>query len=452
MTRNLKPLNLLAVVTLMSGCGEGLNPETDAKLDKAPEGGLAMVKQEISSFGYSTYLGFGGNEYGTASTIDGSGNTYLTGTTTTFGGTTNIFVAKMSPTGANLYYTYFGGTEAKGIAVDSNGNAYVVGRTAAGPTITKIDPAGTSILYMASLGWNDISSVKVDSAGNAYIVGSVSVNFKGLDVAVAKVDPTGTYLVYSQAFGGSGDDKANGLAIDTSGNAYIIGDTASSNFPLGTTPFQSTLRGAQDAFIAKVNAAGTGLVFSTYLGGNASDYGNGIALDVYNNVYVTGRTETLSGVWSFPVTSGTVQVTAGGGISDAYVAKFSSSGSRIYATYLGGGGAESGNAIAVTSTGSAHVTGTTSSANFITTSFARQTVAQGGEDAFVVQLNTAFNSRTYSTYLGGSGTDRGTSISVDSSGNAYVVGSTNSANFPTNGTYYAAGGLFDAFVTKFNGP
>lgn len=449
MTRHLKPLNLLAVVTLMSGCGEGLTPETDVKLGKAPEGGLATVTQEISSFGYSTYLGFGGDEYGTASAIDGAGNTYLTGTTTTFGGT-NIFIAKMSPTGTNLYYTYFAGTEARGIAVDSAGNAYVVGMTAAGPTITKVNPAGTSILYMASLGWSSIASVKVDSAGNAYVVGSVSNGFNGQDVAVAKVDPTGTYLVYNQVFGGSGDDKGNGIAIDTSGNAYIVGDTASANFPLGTSPFQATLRGARDAFITKMNAAGTSLLFSTYLGGNGNDYGNGIALDASNNVYVTGSTESQSGAWSFPVTSGTVQVTSGGGISDAYVARFNSLGSRIYATYLGGGGAESGKAIAVTSTGSAHVTGTTSSANFITTSLAKQTFAQGGEDAFVVQLNTAFSSRTYSTYLGGSGTDRGSSISVDSSGNAYVVGSTNSANFPT--TVYAAGGLFDAFVTKFNGP
>ncbi len=391
MTRNLKPLKLFAVVALMGGCGEGLTPEPNAKMNEAPTGKLATVKQEISSFGFSTYLGFGGEEYGTASAVDGSGNTYLTGTTTTFGGT-NIFVAKMSPTGSNLYYTYFAGTAAKGIAVDSTGCAYVVGMTSAGATITKVDATGASMLYMASLGWNEISAVKVDSAGNAYVVGSVSNGAAGVDVAVAKIDPTGTYLVYHQMFGGSGTDKGKGIAIDTAGNAYIVGDTTSANFPW-VSAFQTTLRGPQDAFVAKMNATGTSLVYSTYLGGNSFDYGNGIALDAYNNAYVTGRTEPLSGVWSFPVIGG-VQMTSGGGVSEAFVAKFSASGSRSYATYLGGGGAESGEAIAVTSTGSAHVTGSTSSINFPTTSLAYQRVAPAGENAFVVQLSSAGNSRT----------------------------------------------------------
>jgi hypothetical protein len=448
MTRYSNPLNLLAVAALMSGCGGELTPEDSVTLTAGPSEQLATVKQEIASLGYSTYLGFSGDEYGNALAMDGSGNTYITGTTTSFGGTTNIFVAKMSPTGSNIYYTYYAGTQAQGIAVDTSGNAYVVGMTAAGATITKINSTGTAMVYSAALGWNDVSAVKVDSAGNAYVVGSASNGVAGVDVAVGKVDPTGTYFVFSLKFGGTGTDKGKGIAIDTSGNAYIVGDTNSTNFPL-VTAFQTTLRGTQDAFVTKVNATGTSLGFSTYLGGNGIDHGNGISVDGNRNTYVTGRTDALNGVMSFPVTSGTAQVTPGGGVSDAYAAKFSSTGGRVYATYLGGGGEETGASIAVTSTGAAYIAGTTSSANFTTTSLAFQRFASAGNNAFVVQLSTT-GTYSYSTYLGGNGTDIGSSIAVDSSGNAYVSGNTNSTDFPTN--VYAAGGLYDAFVTKFNGP
>lgn len=448
MNRSLKPLKFLAVAALMGGCGGELTPQDNVPLTAAPSEQLSVVKQEIASLGYSTYLGFGGDEYGNALAVDGSGNSYITGTTTTFGGTTNIFVAKMSPTGTNLYYTYFPGTEGKGIAVDSLGNAYVVGITAAGATITKVNATGTAMVYQAALGWSDVTGVKVDSAGNAYVVGSVNNGAAGEDVAVGKVDPTGTSFVFSLSFGGVGTDKGQAIAIDSSGNAYVVGDTTSSNFPL-VSAFQTTLRGAQDAFVTKVNAAGTSLGYSTYLGGNGYDYGAGIALDSSRNAYVTGRTEPLSGVMSFPVTSGTAQVTPGGGLSDAYVVKFNSLGGRVYGTYVGGGGAESGASIAVSTSGVAYVTGYTTSANFPTTSLGFQRVTQGGYDAFVSQLSTT-GTYSYSTYLGGSGTDMGASIAVDTSGNTYVAGKTNSANFPTN--VYAPGGLYDAFVTKFNGP
>lgn len=437
------PWKFLAVTALLGGCGAELTPQETAPLTPGPTEQLVSVKQQISSLGYSTYLGFGGDELGSAIAVDGSGNSYLTGTTTTFGGT-NIFVAKMSPSGTNSYYTYFPGTQATGITVDASGNAYVVGMTPAGATLTKVDPTGSSMVYQASLGWNDVTAVKVDSAGNAYVTGSVTNGVAGVDVAVGKVDPTGTYFVFSLAFGGTGTDKGKGIAIDSSNNLYVVGDTNSANYPL-LTPFQSTLRGAQDAFLTKVNATGASLGYSTYLGGNGVDYGNGIALDISRNAYVTGRTESFGGVMSFPVTTGV----AGGGISDAFAAKFSSSGARSYATYLGGGGAETGAGIAVTSTGATYVTGTTSSTNFPTTSLAYQRFAPAGDNAFVTQL-TSTGAVSYSTYLGGSSTDSGASIAVDASSSAYVTGKTNSANFPTS--VYTAGGLYDAFVTKFNGP
>lgn len=443
MIRSWKTWKFLAVTALMGGCGGEVMPQDTALLTPGPTEQLVLVKQEITNRGYSTYLGFGGDEYGTAIAVDGSGNTYLTGTTTTFGGI-NIFVAKMNPSGTNVYYTYFSGTQGTGITVDASGNAYVVGMTAAGATITKVDPTGSYMVYQFPLGWNDVAAVKVDSAGNAYVTGSINNGVAGVDVVVGKVNPTGTSFVFSLPFGGSGTDKGKGIAIDSLNNVYVTGDTNSTNFPL-LTPFQSTLRGAQDAFLTKVNASGTSLGYSTYLGGNGVDYGNGIALDNSRNAYVTGRTESFGGVMSFPVTMGA----AGGGVSDAFAAKFSASGVRAYAIYLGGGGAENGASIAVTGTGAAYVTGTTNSANFPTTNLAYQRFAPLGDNAFVTQLSTT-GTISYSTYLGGSSTDSGASIGLDGSANAYVTGSTNSTDFQVN--VYGPGGLNDAFVTKFNGP
>jgi len=444
-------LNLLAVVALMGGCaGEGtatqeLIPTSGDTITPVQDNQLTTIKQAIGPLGYSTYLGFGGDEAGSAIAVDASGNSYITGTTTTWGGI-NVFVAKMSPTGTNLYFTYFPGTQSSGIAVDGSGYAYVASTGAAGPTITKVDPSGTSIIYSATLGWNSISAVKVDSAGNAYLTGSVSNGPAGIDVAVGKVDPTGTGFVYALAFGGTGTDEGKAIDIDRLGNAYITGNTSSSNFPLAN-PFQNTLKGIQDAFVVKLNAAGSALTYSTYLGGNAYDYGSGIAVDSAYNAYVTGSTGTINAVQSFPVTTGMAQTTPGGG-GDAFAAKFGSTGSRIYATYIGGSGSETGTSIAVSTTGIAYVTGYTNSTNFPTSNLAYQRFAPAGTNAFVAQLTASFNAYTYATYLGGSGTDTGAAIAVNASGNTFVTGTTNSTNFPTS--VYGAGGLTDAFVTKFN--
>ena len=171
MFRSATAVKLLAVGALMTGCAgeeaatQELVPAKLFDLHQVEGSQLTTVKQQIASLGYSTYLGFGGDEYGSAIVADTAGNTYVTGTTTTFGGgTLNVFVAKMSATGTNTYFTYFPGTQAKGIAVDASGNAYVASIGPAGPTVTKVNAAGTSMIYTASLGWNDVSGVRVDPA------------------------------------------------------------------------------------------------------------------------------------------------------------------------------------------------------------------------------------------------------------------------------------------------
>lgn len=269
------------------------------------------------------------------------------------------------------------------------------------------------------------------------------------------IDPV---LSYSTYLGGSGPEytqDSNAIAVDSSGNAYVTGYTASTNFP-GVNPIQSTYGGGGaliqgDAFIAKLNAAGTALVYSTYLGGSDGDFGVAIALDSSGSAYVAGATSSTN----FPVTSGSFQTTFGGGTrQDGFVAKLSPAGSAlVYSTYLGGSSGDYAHGIAVDSVGNAYVTGFTSSTNFPGAgSSSIQPALHGFNDAFVAKLNATGTALVYSTYLGGTGQENPGTITVDSSGNAYVTGTTYSSDFPvTAGAFQSTfGGIANAFVTKVN--
>jgi len=215
--------------------------------------------------------------------------------------------------------------------------------------------------------------------------------------------------------------------------------------------FQTTFAGGpSNAIVTKLNAAGSALVYSTYLSGSGGDNGLGIAVDSAGSAYVTGVTNG-----NFPTTPGAFQTTFSGGPNDAFVAKLNATGSAlVYSTYLGGSGNEEGSSIAVDSVGSAYVTGATSSTDFPTTAGAFQMTFGGGSgDAFVTKLNAAGSALLYSTYLGGNGLvlDTGSAIAVDSAGSAYVTGFTDSTNFPTtSGAFQTTfgGGVNDAFVAK----
>jgi hypothetical protein len=289
---------------------------------------------------------------------------------------------------------------------------------------------------------------------------------------VTKLNAAGNALVYSTYLGGSvghsdngmiggfntGNDGGSGIAVDSSGNAYITGSTFSTNFPTAS-PFQSANASAfaNNAFVTKLNAAGTALVYSTYLGGSLADSGNGIAVDSSGNAYITGNTSSTN----FPTANPFQSANAGAGLgtSNAFVTKLNAAGNAlVYSTYLGGSGVNAfagdfGNGIAVGSSGNAYVTGVTQSFDFPVAPIINglQGELRGTRNAFVSELSPSGGALVYSTYLGGSVYDTASGIAVDSSGNAYVTGQTLSNDFPTANPFQSAlAGTRNAFVTKIS--
>jgi len=256
------------------------------------------------------------------------------------------------------------------------------------------------------------------------------------------IDPA---LSYSSYFGGTSNDSAYSVATDSAGNIYITGSTRSSNLPT-VTPYQAANAGQTDIFISKLSADGSTLLYSTYLGGSSYEYPKDIAVDSSGAAYVIGHTRSSD----FPVSTGAIQETFGGGSYDVYVAKLSAAGNSLeYATYLGGSNSDYGEGIAVNGSGEAFVTGHALSTDFPTYN-ALYSQIQGASDAFVAQLNTTGTALIYSTYLGGTSSDAAYDIAIDSSGNAYITGYTYSGyGFPvTTGAYSGTGSSYDVFVSK----
>ncbi len=292
-----------------------------------------------------------------------------------------------------------------------------------------IDPVLAYATYLGGSSTDHFHSIAVDSIGNAYVAGDTnSVDFPTanaiqptsaggeLDAFVTKFNRDGTALIYSTFLGGSGLDTIYGIAVDSSRNAYLAGWTFSGDFPTKNA-FQSASGGGADTFVTKINAAGSALVYSTYLGGTDTDFGRGIAVDSFGNAYVTGFTYSVD----FP-TKNAFQ-SANAGIPDAFVTKVSPGGSTlVYSTYLGGTGEEQCTSIAVGPTGNAYITGATQSTDFPTKNAIQPIFGGGLNDAFVSKFAAGGNALIYSTYLGGGGTDYGSGIAVDSAGDAYVVG------------------------------
>jgi hypothetical protein len=316
-----------------------------------------------------------------------------------------------------------------------------------------IDPALTFSTYLGGAAFDAIYATAADSVGNVYVAGETSSGTipggaapirSSRDAWVAKLNSAGTQLVYLVYLGGSGNDSGRGIAVDAAGNAYVTGITASVDFPTTTGAFSTQIAGLQDAFIAKLNSIGH-VQYSTYLGAG-SDVGFGIAVDTAGAVYVAGQTSAFS----FPVTTGAIQHSNAGGISDCFVSKLSAAGSAlVYSTYLGGSALDLCTGIAVDGSGDAYVTGTTYSTNFPMQA-PLQSGLLGSASAFVAEINPVGSALLYSTYLGGSILDNGNAIAVDTTGSAYIAGNTASPDFPTTAgaAQSVLAGTYNAFVSK----
>jgi len=318
-----------------------------------------------------------------------------------------------------------------------------------------IDPVLVYSTYLGGSNMDRAQGIVVDSLGSAYITGfTESANFPiaspyqgtqggNWNVFVTKLAASGSSLVYSTYLGGSGDDRAWGIAVDGSGSAYVTGSARSTNFPTMSAYQGSHGGGVTDAFVTKLAPSGSSLVYSTYLGGTADDGALAIAVNAAGNAYVAGSTTSTNFPTAFPYQGSN----AGG--TDAFVAKLGPSGnSLVYSTYLGGTSHDSAAGIAVDASGNAYISGETFSLNFPTVSAFQGDPGDGNWDAFVAKLGPSGNSLVYSTYLGGDGHDSAASIAVDTSGSAYVTGSTRSSNFPTAFPYQGSMAGWDVFVTK----
>ena len=343
-----------------------------------------------------------------------------------------------------------------------------------------IDPVLVYATYLGGTNSDESMAVAVDSGGNAYLTGyTYSSNFpitpgafqekltapninSDKDAFVTKLNDAGNAVLYSTYLGGKhGTEEGRGIAVDTQGNAYVVGLTSAADFPTTSGAFQPTSGNAvnsfnvNDAFIAKLNATGNALIYSTFLGGNSKDEGYSIALDSDRNAYVTGTTDSSN----FPITSGAPQTTRVGFQPDAFISKINGAGSAlVYSTFLGGSNAEFGYAIATDVAGNAYVAGETYSDNFPVTSGVLQSAigASGYGDGFIAKLNSAGTTFIYATYLGGNGYDGCRGIALDNQGQVYVAGYSQSSNFPvTPGAYQTSpkGSRFlnnDIIVAKLN--
>ena len=421
---------------------------------------------------YATYLGGNGNDAGNDIAVDPSGNVYITGTTDSTGfptanplqaagtGGSDVFVAKLNPAGdALLYATYFGGSSddsGNGIAVDAEGNAYVTGSTESEdfPTlnparskrlfrdgfVTKLNPEGNALVYSTHYGDNSVEEyhdIGVDAAGNAYVTGSIliSISTGGIDtdVLMGKLDASGSRSLYFFRFGEGGFDKGNGIAVDADGNTYVTGQIQTS----------SGLVVVGDAFVIKLDPSGD-QVYGGRFEGSDDEVGEGIAVDGNGHAYVTGSTTSTDFQTVNPL-----QATYGGG-RDAFVARLNADGDVVFSTYLGGSNRESGAHLTLDADGQVYVTGNTGSTDFPLVDPLQAAFGGGDRDAFMAKVNAEGDALLFSTYLGGNGNDAGNGIALDRSGNAYLIGSTGSTDFPLAGPLQNTfgGGDTDVFVAK----
>lgn len=453
---------------------------------------------------WSTFLGGSSSEMAYSVKVDAANNVYVAGFTwavdfpTTTGtqpaGSTEGFVTKLNSAGTSLIYSTFlggnGGEAANSLAPDGNGNVFVTGNTGSSnfPVsffcfdrtyngggdgfVTKLNSSG-GIAYSTYIGGSDdedSNAIAIDSDGSAYITGkTASSNFpttsgaydttKGYqdDVFVTKLNPLGSSLSYSSFLGGGSGggpfERGNSIAVDSLGRAYVTGQAHQPYFPVTPGAFRSVHESTQasDLFVAKFNSAGSALVYSAVIGGDGDDIANSIAIDSNGNAYLTGRTDSSD----FPKTFGAFDTFYNDSSYAAFVLKLNSGGSSVlYSTFLQGTDSSTiGAAIALDAAGDVYVTGKTASPSFPTTDNAYDRTHNGSFDVFLTKFTaSAFaGGLKASTFVGGSYSDEVCSIAINSIGDAYVAGYTQSSNYPTfAGFDMTHNGGTDAFITRYN--
>ncbi|MDO8586521.1 MAG: SBBP repeat-containing protein [Armatimonadota bacterium] len=433
-------------------------PTTGGAYDTSQNGSydafVAKLNASGSSLVYATFIGGSSSEGAYAIALDSSVCVYITGGTSssdypittaaydkTYNGNVDVFVSKLSADGSSLLAsTFLGGSVAtespSGLRLDSSGGAYVAGST------NSFDFPTTSGAYDTT--WN----TAYDPLNNPLT-----------DVFVTKLASDLSSLSYSTFLGGANTvgpytESAFDIAVDSSGCAYVVGDTCSTDFPTTTGALRTSHNGAYDSFVTKLNASGSSLAYSTFLGGmTGRTEAVGVTVDSSGLAYVTGRTQALD----YPTTSGSYQP-ARTGSSNIILTKINPSGSGVVDSTLFGGSvnADCGYAVALDSSGYVYLTGKASSTNFPATIDAYDPTCDG-DDAYVAKFNASLSTLLYSTLLGGTALngESALGIVVDSSGNAYVAGGTTSSDFPTTtGTYDTSynGGTVDAFASKIQFP
>jgi hypothetical protein len=445
---------------------------------------------------YSTYLGGADDDGGNGIAVDKKGAVYITGSTSSANfplkkamsgkrkGSMDVFLTKISPTGASLIYsTYLGGNSwetGMGIAVDDENAVYLTGYTDSKdfPTknpfqkdrvwftdafIAKIKNDGSDLIYSTYLGGSGFDrgyGIAIDKAGAAYVTGETEsydfptknpiYKYKGGywgDVFITKINNDGSDLIYSTYLGGSDNDCDPAIAVDAKGSAYVVGYTESKNFPI-KNPFQGKKSSYSDAFVTKIHPSGTSLVYSTFLGGKGSDYGSGIAVDNKGAVYITGGTSSKD----FPIKNAIYQIYKGGVLGgDSFITKIHPKGnSLVFSTYLGGTGDDIGFGIALDNDDNIYVSGRTKSVDFPVKDAFQNNLA-GGEwgDVFIAKIKPNGKTMDYSSYLGGSDSDGPWDITADEKGAVYLIGWTRSTDFPTKKPIYKKNaGKSDVFITK----
>jgi hypothetical protein len=442
---------------------------------------------------YSTYLGGSGRDDAFPIAADSQGNAYIAGSTSSldyplaqplqpyYGGIADVFISKINPAGTALVYsTYLGGNgydEAWGLTIDSSSNLYVTGVTSSTnfptanplqPTnhgyndafVAKLNPSGSALVYSTYLGGAsyDMGQSIAISGSTVYVAGqTASTDFPTLnpvqasnggntDIFVTRLNPSGSGLIFSTYLGGAEEEAAPGIAADATGNAYVTGSSDSSDFPVSNhNVFQPYYTGDWDAVLAKIGPQGSALIYSTYLGGGGDDRSWGVAVTPGGDAIVTGGT----GSDDFPVRHA-VQPIKGASI-DVFVTELSSTGSwLVFSTFLGGNGDyDAPYGMARDSTGNIYVAGVTDSTDFPTLNAVQENNA-GSNDFFFFELGPGGQPLILSTYLGGTDLDLGWAAAVDPQGNMYISGNTRSTDFPTpNALQPQSAGNDDSVIAKF---